>query len=191
MVVMEGEAVKVMDAAAKPQAINQLLLILDAARRVLWPRVKEEKSAISCCLSVPTSKLITQMHISLRPRALSAFSQCSVWTERQAGHTGWSWIMRPASDQEPIQPNLDINKNRTAAVTGNEPSVGSQSILPSPLSYETVICNVVPFMHYGSWFESSSNFHSLSSLQQHTLWTTALLPLKWPDRGLFYYSSVT
>lgn len=57
-----------MEAAVKPQAINQLQLILNAAHRVLysWPRVKEEKSAISCCLSVGISKLITEMH-SLSP----------------------------------------------------------------------------------------------------------------------------
>lgn len=60
---MEGKAVKVMDAAVKPQALNQLLLILNAAHHVavLWPWVKEEKSAISCCLSVGTSKLIIEM----------------------------------------------------------------------------------------------------------------------------------
>lgn len=60
---MEGKAVKVIDAAVKPQAINQLLLILNAAHHVavLWPWVKQEKSAISCCLRVGASKLIIEM----------------------------------------------------------------------------------------------------------------------------------
>lgn len=93
-----------MDAAVTPQAINQLMLILNAAPpcAVLWPRVKEEKSAISCCLSVGTSKLITEMH-SLSPPGpgpqQSLHSVVSEASDRLDKQIGWSWIMRPASLQ--------------------------------------------------------------------------------------------
>lgn len=50
-----------MDATAKPRAINQLQLILNAAHHVLRPGVKEEKSAISRCRSVGTGNLITEI----------------------------------------------------------------------------------------------------------------------------------
>ena len=70
---MERKAVKAMDAAIKPQAINELQLIpCMQPWAALWPRLRENKSAISCCLTVGKGKLITEMH-SLGPAGPEVF----------------------------------------------------------------------------------------------------------------------
>lgn len=81
------------DAAFKPQAINQPQL-----------------SAMSCCLSVDISKLITEMY-SISPPGPEAPgpSACAGQrSDRPYQHTGWSRIMRPG-----FCTNWHTNKNKS------------------------------------------------------------------------------
>lgn len=84
MLLIESSGSQVlMDAVVKPQAINQLQLILNAAHSVLhsWPKVKQEKSATSCCLGVGISNVNHRnvQPLTLSPRGPSTISpQCCV-----------------------------------------------------------------------------------------------------------------
>lgn len=70
-----------MDAASKPLAINQFQLILDAAPpcAALGPKVKEEKSAISCCqCGHQQVNHRDAQPLSSGPNASAVCSQCRV-----------------------------------------------------------------------------------------------------------------
>lgn len=74
-----------MDVAIKLEAINQLQLVLNASHHaVLWPRVEEEKSAIS---HPQFGHLITQMHrVFPLCSTLADLLQSWIQGKQQVGH---------------------------------------------------------------------------------------------------------
>lgn len=85
---------------------------------------REEKSALSCCLCVGTSTLITEMHSLFRPAwklCQSPHCVASEENDRLDKPTGWSCIMIPAPLEQ--RATHTWTKIKTAAIIGNWPSV--------------------------------------------------------------------